>query len=222
LTLGIKPFSIQSITVLGFLSINLAKAVAEKNCFINPIWPIETGVSSGLCGLLPLLFYVCYNALMSVIDEVEDHQEIKRKQQGHNDKFEGFKIASLQNQQINSEHRQLLTNYYDKIIFYSAGAFSFTLALVGLVIENKVPALRASGFLFANVFWLYFSWGLFLLAGIFALVAKKIDAYQLANAGMSEYDDKRKNVGAIKKNGFAGEVVSYIRRPRQSNRHSEV
>lgn len=101
--------------------------------------------------------------------------------------------AGKHNEDINKEHRERLNTYYDKILFYSAGAFSFTLALIGLVVENRTPALAKIGFLFPNVYWLYSSWVCFLLAGIFVLLSRKLDAYYIANFGMAHYTEAYKD-----------------------------
>ncbi len=112
----------------------------------------------------------------------------------HNLQFKQQRLntAGRQNEDINREHRLILNTYYDKILFYSAGAFSFTLALIGLVVEDRTQALAKVGFLFPNVYWLYASWVLFLLAGILALLSRKLDAYYISNFGMTLYTEAYK------------------------------
>lgn len=124
-----------------------------------------------------------------------DKQLFKPQVDYHNlqGKQEKLTNAGKQNEDINKEHRERLNTYYDKILFYSAGAFSFTLALIGLVVENRTPALAKVGLLLPNVYWLYGSWICFLLAGIFVLLSRKLDAYYIANFGMAHYTEAYKS-----------------------------
>lgn len=124
-------------------------------------------------------------------------------------KQEKLSSAGRQNEDINKEHRQILNTYYEKILFYSAGAFSFTLALIGLVVNNKTEALAKIGFLLPNVDWLYGSWVFFILAGISALISRKLDAYYIANYGMARYTEAYKNY-VIEEVGFVEQNPSHI------------
>lgn len=114
-----------------------------------------------------------------------DYHNLQSKQQNLN-------TAGRQNEDINKEHRLILNTYYDKILFYSAGAFSFTLALIGLVVEDRTQALAKIGFYFPNVYWLYLSWTFFISAGVLALLSRKLDAYYIANFGMTHYTEAYK------------------------------
>lgn len=117
-------------------------------------------------------------------------------------KQEKLSTSGRQNEEINKEHRDTLNIYYYKILFYSAAAFSFTLALIGLVVENRIEALAKTAVLIPNVFWLYASWISFLLASISALISRKLDAYYIANFGMARYTEAYKN--------YVTEEVSFV------------
>lgn len=95
--------------------------------------------------------------------------------------------AGRDNETLNNEHRRGLEKYIDKILFYSASVFSFSLALLNIAGESKTPYLSQVGLLIPNVYWLYASWFLYLVSCISALLNKKLDAYYLSNYGMANW-----------------------------------
>lgn len=96
---------------------------------------------------------------------------------------------------LNKESLKGFDTYYDKILFYSAGAFSFTLALVNIVAQQgKVVALTKSSFYIPNVFWLYVSWVCYLLVCALIIWNKKLHALYLGYVGMGRYAEKVKEL----------------------------
>ena len=90
-------------------------------------------------------------------------------------------------EKINLEHRSLLSRYMDGILLYSAGAFSFTVALIGLVDSSRIGALARIGFLVPNIYWLYTCWLFFLGACISVLLSRRFDAYYTMYYGLQRY-----------------------------------
>src|SRR3989338_894947 len=79
--------------------------------------------------------------------------EIKYKhlESERNSAIDSVKSAASDLEYLNKESLKGFDNYYDKILFYSAGAFSFTLALVNIVAQqDKVGALTKSSFIIPN------------------------------------------------------------------------
>jgi hypothetical protein len=89
------------------------------------------------------------------------------------DKFKSYSAASKQNEELSDESRKTYNKYLDSILLYSAGSFSFTVALIGLVIGDKAKALAHIGFFLPNIYWLYVSWILFALTCFLILVSKR-------------------------------------------------
>ena len=101
-------------------------------------------------------------------------------------------MAGKQNEQLTDESRSIYSEYYNKILLYSAGAFSFNTTLIGLVLSNKPKILAKVGIFVPNIYWMYLSMCLFLLAGAAVLVAKRLDAQYTGSFGMRNYLDKLK------------------------------
>lgn len=108
-----------------------------------------------------------------------------------NAEFEGknadFNLAQKQRQDINDETRKKLSDYYEKILIFSAGSFSFAITLVSLVVNNKTTALAEIGFWFPNVYWMYFSSIFFLLSCGLVLLSKRMEAYYIESFGLVNY-----------------------------------
>jgi len=113
--------------------------------------------------------------------------EVQSKLKNIEDEQKALTNASRANEEVNKEHRGALASYIDKILFYSAATFSFSLALLNLVLSNRIDALRSVGFIIPNIEWLYLSWVLYLISCIAALLNKKFDAYYVANFGMENW-----------------------------------
>lgn len=121
-----------------------------------------------------------------------------------------LKLASEQNQELSKESRQLYDVFYDKILLYSAGAFSFSVALIGLVAGDRISSLAKIGFIFPNVYWLYFSLATYLITCAMVLLARRFDASYVAQFGMHLYCDKKKKEQEAmleKLNNYPGEVA---------------
>jgi len=101
-------------------------------------------------------------------------------------------LASKQNQDLAQESRQIYDKFYDKILLYSAGAFSFSVALVGLVVADRIAALSKIGLFLPNVYWMYLSLGGYLITCSLVLLAKRFDAAYVAQFGMHLYCEKKK------------------------------
>jgi hypothetical protein len=98
--------------------------------------------------------------------------------------------------ELNAESLKEFRDYYDKILFYSAGSFSFTLALVNIVALQEInTALTKSSLLFfPNIYLLYFSWVCYILACVLVIASKKLHAYYLPSIGMSIYAEKTRKL----------------------------
>jgi len=121
--------------------------------------------------------------------EYEERELLKLELDGA---YKDLKIAAEQNQELHDESRKIFAELYDKILLYSAGAFSFSATLIGLVVSNKIEALSKVGFIFHNIYWLYGSMSCFLLVCFLVLLAKRFDAEYTAVVGMVNYIDKSK------------------------------
>lgn len=123
--------------------------------------------------------------------------EIKYKhlESERNSAIDSVKSAASDLEYLNKESLKGFDNYYDKILFYSAGAFSFTLALVNIVAQqDKVGALTKSSFIIPNVFWLYASWVCYLFVCALIIWNKKLHAVYLGFVGMGRYAEKVKDL----------------------------
>lgn len=123
---------------------------------------------------------------------------------------DSLQLASQQNQELSKESRQLYDIFYDKILLYSAGAFSFSVALIGLVVGDRITALAKIGFLFSNVFWLYGSLTLYLITCVLILLSRRFDAAYAAQFGMNLYCEKKKKeqeAMLAKLQNYPGEVM---------------
>jgi hypothetical protein len=121
--------------------------------------------------------------------EYEEQELLKLELDGA---YKDQKLAAEQNQELHDESRKIFAELYDKILLYSAGAFSFSATLIGLVVSNKIDALSKVGFIFHNVYWLYGSMSSFLLVCFLVLLSKRFDAEYTAVVGMVNYIDKSK------------------------------
>jgi hypothetical protein len=109
------------------------------------------------------------------------------------DKFKSYSAASKQNEELSDESRKTYNKYLDSILLYSAGSFSFTVALIGLVIGDKAKALAHIGFFLPNIYWLYVSWILFALTCFLILVSKRFRSKYIGHFGMANYVAKYKD-----------------------------
>lgn len=100
-------------------------------------------------------------------------------------------LAGEQNQELSKESRRLYDEFYDKILLYSAGAFSFSVALIGLVVGDRIAALAKVSLIFPNVYWLYVSLTAYLVTCALVLMARRFDAAYAAYFGMHLYCDKK-------------------------------
>lgn len=108
---------------------------------------------------------------------------------------EEVELAGEDLQSLNKESLNGFDTYYDKILFYSAGAFSFSLALVNVITEqSKVEALTKISFILPNIFWLYGSWICYLAVCILIIWNKKLHAVYTGFYGMGRYTEKLKNL----------------------------
>lgn len=118
------------------------------------------------------------------------HLEDERKSASEN-----VKSAASDLEYLNKESLKGFNEYYDKILFYSASAFSFTLVLVNIVAQqDKVGALTKSSFIIPNVFWLYTSWVCYLFVCVLIIWNKKLHAVYLGFVGMGRYAEKVKDL----------------------------
>ena len=100
--------------------------------------------------------------------------------------------AANQNEELSDESRNIYADYYNKILLYSAGTFSFITTLIGFVLPDRSNLLAKVGFFIPNIYWLYISMFLFLLAGFSVLLSKRFDAEYTRNFGMKNYFEKLK------------------------------
>jgi len=98
-----------------------------------------------------------------------------------------YSLAQEQNQKLNDEHKAILSKYYDNIALYSAGAISFSVTLIGLVLANYPSSLSQIKLYFPNILFLYVSWISFAISFISSLLSKKCDAYYISAFGFTNY-----------------------------------
>lgn len=121
-----------------------------------------------------------------------------------------LELASKQNQELSQESRHLYDEFYDKILLYSAGAFSFSVALIGLVVGDRIAALSKVGLIFPNVYWLYVSLTGYLVTCALVLIARRFDAAYAAYFGMHLYCDRKKKeqeARLAKLKNYPGEIL---------------
>jgi hypothetical protein len=102
-----------------------------------------------------------------------------------------FNNAKKQRVQLNKEHRELLSIYYDKIAIYSASAISFTITIIGLALSNNAVKLQ-NEYLFTIpvIYLLYSTWIFFGLAFILATFSRKLDALYIHILGKQIVSDE--------------------------------
>ena len=105
---------------------------------------------------------------------------------------EALSLAAKQNQDLANQSRGQFDIFYDKILLYSAGAFSFSVALVGLVVGDRINALAKAGFLYPNIYWLYLSLGGYLITCAMVLLSRRFDALYLGHFGMANYCKRKR------------------------------
>lgn len=121
-----------------------------------------------------------------------EHKHLEGERKAAN---ESLKSAASVLDYLNKESLKGFGEYYDKILFYSAGAFSFTLALVNIVAQqDKIGALTKNSFIIPNVFWLYASWFCYLIVCGLIIWNKKLHAIYLGFVGMGHYTEKMKDL----------------------------
>lgn len=124
---------------------------------------------------------------------MNDSLQSKITSQQLENKRDAFTRASQNMEKMNFESRSLVSKYLDGILFYSAGGFSFTVALIGLISESKIQSLAHIGIIFPNIYWLYGCWLFFISACIFSLLSRKLDSYYTGYFGSENYTEAYMN-----------------------------
>jgi hypothetical protein len=120
----------------------------------------------------------------------DDYIKAAADDQALKDKVESYSNANKQNQELNDEHRRLLSKFYDNIALYSAGAISFSTTIIGLVLANYPQSLANKLLIFPNIYYLYVSWTMFAIAFSLSLFAKRFDAYYISSFGFANWTKK--------------------------------
>jgi len=102
-------------------------------------------------------------------------------------KYVSYNNASKQNQELNDEHKKILSKFYEHIALYSAGAITFSTTMLGFVLPNNSTALATINFYLPNIIFLYISWLGFGIAFVTAILYKRFDAYYLSAFGFTNY-----------------------------------
>lgn len=121
------------------------------------------------------------------MDYAKKHEKQQLDQFELNIATKDLASANQQRKELSDESRNIFDDFYDKILFYSAGAFSFSVALIGLVLKDKAVALAHVAFIIPNIFWLYISMFLYLMVCGLVLLAKKFDALYAGSIGAYFY-----------------------------------
>jgi len=118
---------------------------------------------------------------------MDDFYKAAADDQALKNKVESYSNANKQNQELNDEHRRLLSKFYDNIALYSAGAISFSTTIIGLVLANYPQSLANKLLIFPNIYYLYVSWAMFAIAFTLSLFAKRFDAYYISSFGFANW-----------------------------------
>ena len=118
---------------------------------------------------------------------LDDFYKAAADDQALKNKVESYSNANKQNQELNDEHRHLLSKFYDNIALYSAGAISFSTTIIGLVLANYPQSLANKLLIFPNIYYLYVSWAMFAIAFSLSLFAKRFDAYYISSFGFANW-----------------------------------
>ena len=118
---------------------------------------------------------------------MDNYYKAAADDQALKNKIESYSNANKQNQELNDEHRRLLSKFYDNIALYSAGAISFSTTIIGLVLANYPQSLATKLLLFPNIYYLYVSWAMFAIAFSLSLFAKRFDAYYISSFGFANW-----------------------------------
>lgn len=124
------------------------------------------------------------------MDMLDDFYKAAADDQALKNRIESYGNANKQNQELNDEHRRLLSKFYDNIALYSAGAISFSTTIIGLVLANYPQSLATKLLLFPNIYYLYVSWVMFAIAFTLSLLAKRFDAYYISSFGFANWTKK--------------------------------
>lgn len=92
--------------------------------------------------------------------------------------------ADIERAKSSDETRKGLAEYYDKLLLYSAGAFSFQITLLQFVPDKHLLA-KIGSFGQPNIFIMYGSLFFYLLTAGLILLSKKLDTHYV-NANASE------------------------------------
>lgn len=99
-----------------------------------------------------------------------------------------FKAAQTQLHDTNVESRKAYSDFYDKILAYSAAAFSFSVALIGLALDNgKKEFLSQVIYHLPLIKWLYVSMVFYLLSCFAVLFSKIMNATYVSAFGKRHY-----------------------------------
>jgi len=115
--------------------------------------------------------------------------EFEADQHEFKNKVSSLNSADRQRGESSQESRKILKDYYDKILFYSAGAFSFLVALLQIVPNKHV--LSSVGILgIPNVFLMYTSMTCYIISGVLVLLSRRFDAYYISFNSLENYCKK--------------------------------
>lgn len=117
----------------------------------------------------------------------EDILQQQADKQILDNKFKSYDLAGKQNQELNEQHIQTLTKFYEHLALYSAGAITFTTTIIGFVLPDNTSSLSSNKFLLPNIVYLYLSWLGFGTSFISAVVSKRVYAFYLSYTGFANY-----------------------------------
>lgn len=115
-----------------------------------------------------------------IFQQQADRQELENK-------AKDYSLASQQNQELNNEHKQILSKFYEHIALYSAGAITFTTTILGFVLPSNASALTVIKFYLPNITFLYIAWLGFGISFVSSILSKRLDAYYLSAFGFANY-----------------------------------
>ena len=121
---------------------------------------------------------------------MEDIFKQQVEKQELENKAKDYSFASKQNQELNDEHKKILSKFYEHIALYSAGAIPFTTTILGFVLPSNASALGTETLIIPNIVFLYISWLGFGTAFVASILSKRFDAYYISAFGFANYTKK--------------------------------
>lgn len=118
-----------------------------------------------------------------------EDEEYKADEFQMNVAVSNFSAANKQRGETSNESRGILKNYYEKILFYSAGGFAFQISLLQFIPDRHILA-KPVIFGIPNIYLMYTSMAFYLIAAALVLLSRRFDAYYISASSTENYIKK--------------------------------